>query len=93
MSGKWALVTGVSPGGMGEGHVIAFLERGVNVIATAIDLALIESFKARPGKHGARCVCVELDVTSKNSIAAAVDQVYDVTKGKLDFLMSMTALI
>ena len=86
---KWALVTGVSAGGMGEGEVNAFLERGVSVVATTIDLKLLENCKFNSGKDGAHVVNEVLDVTSQESIAAAVKSVTSTTGGKLNFLMSM----
>lgn len=88
---KWALVTGVSQGGMGEGEVFAFLERGVHVIATSLDLKLLEYLKDNGEKYGASLIHQELDVTSPQSIAEAVDRLRDITGGRLDYLMSMTA--
>ena len=89
---KWALVTGVSQHGMGEGEVFAFLERGVNVVATSPDLQLLEFLKdSKIEKHGASLVHQELDVTSPQSIAKAVDRLRHVIGGRLDFLMSMIA--
>jgi 1-acylglycerone phosphate reductase len=84
-------VTGVSENGMGEGEVVAFLENGVSVIATSIDLKLIEYLKEKAPKyekHGASIVRHQLDVTSPQSIAAAVDRLRHITGGRLDFLMS-----
>jgi NADP-dependent 3-hydroxy acid dehydrogenase YdfG len=88
-SRQWALVTGVSVGGMGEGEVNAFLKRGVCVIATTIDLKLLEDCQFDSGKDGAYAVNLALDVTSSKSIAAAVKSVSSTTGGKLNFLMSM----
>ena len=85
---KWALVTGVSPGGMGEGHVNAFLKRGINVVLTTIDLGLLENLRLVDGKYGAYTVRLELDVASAESIANAVERVHTITAGRLDFLMS-----
>ena len=90
---KWALVTGVSEHGMGEGEVFAFLERGVNVIATSLDLKLLEYLKNDVEKYGASLVHQELDVTSPRSIARAVDRLRHVTGGRLDFLMSTAKCI
>lgn len=84
---KWALVTGVSPGGMGEGHVNA-LKRGINVVLTTIDLGLLENLRLVDGKYGAYTVRLELDVASAESIANAVERVHTITAGRLDFLMN-----
>lgn len=88
-SRRWALVTGVSAGGMGEGEVNAFLERGVCVVATTIDLKLLENCQFSSGKDGAFVVNEVLDITSPDSIAAAVKSVTSTTGGKLNFLLSM----
>ncbi|KAF2094150.1 putative short-chain dehydrogenase/reductase [Rhizodiscina lignyota] len=85
---KWALVTGVSAGGMGDAEVDAFLKRKVNVIATAVDIKLLDYLHGDDEKYGASLVHVELDVTSAESIAAAVQQVEKITDGKLDFLIN-----
>ena len=90
---KWALVTGVSPGGMGEGHVNAFLKRGINVIATGVDMKLLDGLNIGNGKNGAYPVKIELDVTSAESIASAVKRVEAITGRKLDFLLSKSVLI
>jgi NADP-dependent 3-hydroxy acid dehydrogenase YdfG len=92
-STKWALITGVSPGGMGEGHLAAFLKRGVNVIATSIDMKFLENLNTRQGKNGAYVVKMVLDVTSAESIAEAVERVSNITGGRLDFLLSKVVVI
>ena len=73
---------------MGEGEVFAFLERGVNVVATSLDLQQLEYLKNRSEKYDAALVHQELDVTSSRSIAKAVDRLRHVTGGRLDFLIS-----
>lgn len=88
-SSKWALVTGVSAGGMGDAEVDAFLRRGVNVIATAVNIGLLDYLRSDEiEKYGASLAHVELDVTNPESIKAAVGRVEIITGGKLDFLMS-----
>ena len=89
---KWALVTGVSHNGMGEGEVFAFLEKGVNVIATSVDAKLLDYLSGVEEdfeKYGAALVRQELDVTSPESIARALDRLRHITGGRLDYLMSM----
>ncbi|KAK4503536.1 hypothetical protein PRZ48_004451 [Zasmidium cellare] len=85
---KWALITGASPGGMGEAEAAAFLKRGVNVIATSIDTNDIEYLEPKQGTSDGFLVTLRLDVTSSKSIDAAVKQVENLTDGKLDFLVN-----
>jgi NAD(P)-dependent dehydrogenase (short-subunit alcohol dehydrogenase family) len=85
---KWALITGVGVGSMGEGHLNAFLKRGVNVIATSIEMRFLENLDTVDGKNGAYVVKIVLDVTSPESIAEAVERVSKITGGRLDWLMS-----
>ena len=85
---KWALITGVGVGSMGEGHLNAFLKRGVNVIATSIDMKFLEGLNVVDGKNDAYVVKMVLDVTSRESIDEAVERVSKVTAGRLDYLIS-----
>lgn len=85
---KWALVTGVSAGGMGEGEMRALMGRGFNVFATNVNWAMLENVDYSKGKNGEYVVQLELDVTSKASIAAAVKEVESTTGGRLDVLIS-----
>ena len=82
------LLTHHSVGGMGEGHLNAFLSRGINVIATSIDMGLLENLTTNEGKDGAYVVRFELDVTSPESIESAVERVARITDSRLDFLLS-----
>jgi 1-acylglycerone phosphate reductase len=90
---KWALITGVSAGGMGEGYVKALLDRNINVLATAIDLQLLDNLQVETTGRGLQVVPLQLNVTSAESIAAAVDRVREVTNGKLHFLFSTSCPI
>lgn len=85
---KWALITGASPGGMGEAEAAAFLKRGVNVIATSIDTNDVEYLEPEKGSNDGFLVTLRLDVTSTKSIDAAVKQVEHLTDGRLDFLIN-----
>jgi 1-acylglycerone phosphate reductase len=85
---KWALITGVSAGGMGEGYVKALLDRNINIIATAIDLQLLDNLQVETSEKVSQVVPLQLNVTSAESISAAVDRVREVTNGKLHFLFS-----
>ena len=88
---QYALVTGVAAGGLGEGHMKALLERGINVITTSIDMKLLENLDSKSHQNPAEVFRLELDVTSRDSIASAVRQVTEITGGRLDFLFSMLA--
>lgn len=85
---KWALITGASPGGMGEAEAAAFLKRGVNVIASSIDTNDVEYLEPENGSSDGFLVTLRLDVTSTKSIDAAIKQVENLTDGKLDFLVN-----
>ena len=71
----------------------AFLKRGVNVIATSIDMKFLENLETVQGKNGAYVVKMVLDVTSAESIAEAVERVSKITGGRLDYLLSKTIFI
>lgn len=85
---KWALITGVGVGSMGEGHLNAFLKRGISVIATSIDMKFLENLNVVEGKNGAYVVKLVLDVTSQESITEAVERTSKITGARLDYLMS-----
>ncbi len=91
-SPRWALVTGVSPGGMGEGEVKAFMDRGINVVATAQDIKLLDHLALNEKNGSASIERLELDVVSPDSIKAAVEKVTSLTDGRLDFLISRCCL-
>ncbi|KAL5321396.1 hypothetical protein ACEPPN_009354 [Leptodophora sp. 'Broadleaf-Isolate-01'] len=80
-----ALVTGCSEGGLGDGIVRAFQKRGIHVFATARNLSSLVHFKDL-----ANITCLRLDVTSPESIAAAVQQVKSSDKGsgRLKYLVN-----
>ncbi|KAG4442941.1 hypothetical protein IFR05_001554 [Cadophora sp. M221] len=80
-----ALVTGCSEGGLGDGIVRAFQKRGIHVFATARNLSSLVHFQDL-----ANITCLQLDVTSSESIAAAVQQVKSSGKGpgRLKYLVN-----
>lgn len=84
---KWALITGVNDGGMGDAELQQLLKRGINVVATALELSMLDYLKERTTST-ASIACVELNVTSPPSIAAAVEEVSKITGGRLDYLFS-----
>jgi 1-acylglycerone phosphate reductase len=81
---RWALITGVSQGGLGDALTQQFLARGVSVVATSISLDLLSYLP----QDQPRLKLLQLDVTSTSSISTAVSQVNELTKGRLDFLVN-----
>ena len=82
---KWVLVTGVSDGGLGDGLVQAFMEQGINVIATSLDIKLLDYLKPAGGVTLEK---LQLDVSQSSSIADAVKATQKITGGKLDILVN-----
>lgn len=82
---RWALITGVSPGGLGDALVQEFLSNNVKVIATAPTLAQLEHLPLEDD----RIARIELDVTSASSIASAAARTNSITNGKLDYLINI----
>jgi NAD(P)-dependent dehydrogenase (short-subunit alcohol dehydrogenase family) len=82
---KWALITGVSEGGLGEALARELLANNINVIITGLKLEHLDYFS-----NGAtsRVEKLELDVTSASSISAAVVMVRDIAGGRLDILIN-----
>ncbi|PSR84240.1 hypothetical protein BD289DRAFT_263886 [Coniella lustricola] len=80
---KTVLITGCSPGGIGHALCKAFHARGLHVIATARNPAVLAEFSEVPGFS-----CLQLDVTDEASIAACRDQVAQLTGGRLDILVN-----
>lgn len=85
---KWALVTGCSPGGLGEATTTAFLIRGVNVIATDISTQNTTYTHPPENTHDGFLVKMSLDVTSPSSMLSAFEAVQQLTDGSLDFLVN-----
>lgn len=83
---KWALITGVSEGGLGDALTIELLKRGIHVIATALELHSLDYLEPT---SPAKVEKLQLDVTSTSSISSAVTATHRITSGKLDFLVSM----
>ena len=84
---KSALITGCSEGGIGDALAQAFQRKDLHVFATARSLGKIAHLSKLP-----HVTCIALDVTSSESIAAAVDIVSKETGGKLDFLINNAGL-
>ena len=78
------LITGTSAGSIGAALAASFANEGLTVFATARDLSRIEpSLAARSNVH-----LLLLDVTSTDSIVAAVEAVSARTHGSLDYLVN-----
>ena len=87
MANKSILITGCSPGSAGESLAKEFHRRGYQVFATARDASKLQSL-ANIGIH-----TLSLDVTSKDSIDAAVQHVRRSSiGGKLNILINNAAM-
>ena len=86
---RWALITGVSQGGLGDALTTELLARNINVIATNIRIEDMEYLSSTPSSsQDARLEKLQLDVTDLESIATARDATAKLTGGKLDFLFN-----
>ncbi|KZV94130.1 oxidoreductase [Exidia glandulosa HHB12029] len=86
MANKVVLVTGSSQGGIGAALCEEFAERGYTVYASARRLESLEGFK-----HKGICR-LELDVTSDESCASAVEHIIE-TEGRIDVLVSNAGML
>jgi NAD(P)-dependent dehydrogenase (short-subunit alcohol dehydrogenase family) len=83
MTGKVVLVTGCSSG-FGLETVTATARRGWQAFATMRDLDRREALDRALSDAGVQAELLELDVTSPDSVRAAVAQVVDRTGGRID---------
>lgn len=90
LDGQVALVTGASRG-IGHDLVLALAAAGATVAAGARRLADVEQLVGEVGASGGRGIGVELDVTSRDSIDAAVARVTD-EAGSIDILVNNAGL-
>jgi NAD(P)-dependent dehydrogenase (short-subunit alcohol dehydrogenase family) len=73
LEGKIALVTGTgSQIGFGKGIAVKLAEEGCDVICADIDLAGAEQTAAVVGEVGRKSLALEVDITDKNNVDAAV---------------------
>ncbi|KAK3687979.1 acylglycerone-phosphate reductase-like protein [Podospora appendiculata] len=79
---KTVLITGCTPGGIGHALAMEFHNKGVHVIATARNTAVL----AEMGALGMSTVA--LDVTKADSIKACHEEVAAITGGRLDILVN-----
>lgn len=82
MTTKTVLITGCSEGGIGDGLAREFHRLGLKVFATARSLSKMVSLKELG------IDTLEMDVTSSESIAEAVQIVRGATGGRLDILVN-----
>lgn len=75
LTGKVAFITGAA-GGIGLGIAQAFTEAGAKVALADIDEETLDKSAAELAGSGAEVVAVPLDVTDRNSWAAAVERVH-----------------
>lgn len=83
---KWALITGVTAGGIGDALAQELLRRNINVIATALDLKLLDYLQRPESK--VQLEKLQLDVTKPSTISDAVSQTSRITNGKLHYLFN-----
>ncbi|KAK4169716.1 hypothetical protein QBC43DRAFT_306572 [Cladorrhinum sp. PSN259] len=79
---KTVLITGCSPGGIGHALCMEFHSKGVHVIATARNPAVLSEMAA------VGMTTLALDVTNAESIKTCHDQVASITGGRLDILVN-----
>ena len=82
---KWALITGVSAGGLGDALTQGLLANDINVIATGLKLSDLDYLSNNTSSQLER---LQLDVTSASSIAAAVKATEAITDGMLSLLIN-----
>lgn len=83
---KTVLITGCGDAGIGSGLAIAFNKRGYHVFATARNTAKMSDLQDLSD-----ITFLKLDVTNKDSIAAAAEEISAQTGGKLDVLVNNAA--
>ncbi|KAH6653812.1 hypothetical protein BKA67DRAFT_563237 [Truncatella angustata] len=87
MTPKTVLITGCGPNGIGHSLALEFQLRGHFVIASGLNDTLLAPFR------DLGIETVVLDVTSQDSIAAAVGLVTKLTDGNLDILINNAGLM
>ncbi|KAK7952859.1 NADPH-dependent 1-acyldihydroxyacetone phosphate reductase [Apiospora saccharicola] len=79
---KTVLITGCTPGGIGHALCIEFHKRGLRVVATARNVAVLKGLSLQGMDT------LPLDITSPVSIASCHEAVGKVTGGRLDILVN-----
>ncbi|RMY27511.1 hypothetical protein D0866_10095, partial [Hortaea werneckii] len=86
---EWALITGVSQGGLGDALTRELFARNINVIATNIRMEDMEYLSSTSSQsQNARLEKLQLDVTDPKSISTARDATGKLTGGRLDYLFN-----
>jgi len=81
----YCLITGVSPGGLGDALTTELLTRpNMHMIATGLELNHLDHIAT----SSSRVTKLQLDVTSPSSISSAVEAVERLTSGRLDYLVN-----
>lgn len=91
LSGKVALVTGASSG-MGRATAIALANQGAKVVAAARRMDKLEALVAEIKSRGKEALAVQMDVTKRNEVDAAVHAAVT-TFGKLDILVNNAGVL
>jgi NAD(P)-dependent dehydrogenase (short-subunit alcohol dehydrogenase family) len=86
LTGNVALVTGAG-GGIGAGIARALADHGADVAAADVRLGEAQRVAREVEQAGQRAIAVSVDVTSADSIVAAVNSVLE-TLGKIDILVN-----
>ncbi len=86
LTGKVAVVTGASAG-LGKEAAQAYAEAGADVAILARRVEKLEAVKADLEKYGHRVLAVQCDVTSEDSVKAAMEAVI-AEFGKVDILLN-----
>lgn len=86
LSGKVALVTGASSG-IGRASAIALATQGAKVAVAARRLEKLQAVAAEIKQHGKEALAIQMDVTKKSDIDAAVAQTVK-SFGRLDILLN-----
>lgn len=80
----YVLITGVSPGGLGDALTAELLKRpNIHILASGLETAHLSHL---PDSN--RISRLQLDVTSPSSISAAVETVQSITNGRLNYLIN-----
>ena len=86
LKGKFAVITGASSG-LGADAALAFSQAGASVAILARRKEKLEETKAKIAKAGGHCIAISCDVSSEESVKAAVTEVLK-EFGRIDILLN-----
>ncbi len=86
LTGKVAFVTGASSG-IGRASALALANQGAKVVVTARRLEKLQALAAEIKQHGHEALSLQMDVTKKEEIDAAIADTIK-TFGRLDILLN-----